>query len=113
MPDLRLWDRFVYSRPGRRFREHYHRVRQAGGAGRWRRLGFVTAGIVFCVVGLFFMAVPGPGIPILAVGIALMAQASKPVARLCDRMEIRIRRLVKRFRDRWNRGRSPNSGTEP
>jgi hypothetical protein len=46
------------------------------------------------------MAVPGPGIPILAVGLALVAQESAAMARLLDRAEIRLRRLWKRLRKR-------------
>jgi hypothetical protein len=46
---------------------------------------------------VFFLAVPGPGIPILAVGLALVAQESKTTARLLDRAEIRLRRQWKRW----------------
>jgi hypothetical protein len=41
------------------------------------------------------MAVPGPGIPILAIGLALLAQESAAMARLLDRTELRLRRLWK------------------
>jgi len=51
-------------------------------------------------VGLFFMAVPGPGIPIFAVGLALLAQESAALARALDRAEIKLRRLWRRFRQR-------------
>ena len=46
------------------------------------------------------MAVPGPGIPIFAVGLALSHQESSTLARALDRTEIRLRRLWKRFRRR-------------
>jgi drug/metabolite transporter (DMT)-like permease len=60
----------------------------------------VCGGIVLALVGIFFMAVPGPGIPILAIGLALVAQESATMARLLDRTEIRLRRLWKRLRKR-------------
>jgi hypothetical protein len=44
------------------------------------------------------MAVPGPGIPILLVGLALIAQESAVMARFLDRAEIRLRRWWKRVR---------------
>ena len=97
MIDVRGWDRFVYSRPGRRFVARYRRMRQARGSA-WRRALFVGGGILLSLVGIFFMAVPGPGVPILAVGLALVAQESKVMARMLDRAEIRLRRLWKRLR---------------
>jgi hypothetical protein len=62
------------------------------------RWAVILAGIGLTVVGTFFLAVPGPGIPILAVGLALVAQESASTARLLDRAEIRIRRRWRRLR---------------
>jgi hypothetical protein len=64
----------------------------------WKRCLVFCVGILLLLVGLFFMAVPGPGIPIFAVGLALLAQESSALARALDRTEIRLRRLWKRFR---------------
>jgi Putative transmembrane protein (PGPGW) len=97
MFDTRGWDRFVHSLPGRRFQERYRRM-QHETASAWRRGAFVVGGVALALVGLFFMAVPGPGIPILAIGLALVAQESAVMARLLDRAEIRLRRWWKRFR---------------
>jgi Putative transmembrane protein (PGPGW) len=105
MFDMPGWDRFVHSRPGRRFQARYRRKRQAR-ASVWKRCALVCGGIVLALVGIFFMAVPGPGIPILAIGLALVAQESAAMARLLDRTEIRLRRSWKRLRKR-------RSGTEP
>jgi len=97
MFDTRSWDRFVHTTPGRRFQERYRRMQHEKGSA-WKRCAFVLAGIALSVVGLFFMAVPGPGIPILAVGLALIAQESATLARLLDRAEVRLRRWWKRIR---------------
>jgi hypothetical protein len=93
------WDVFdiVRSLPGRRFRERYRRKSQTG-RGRLARCAVVLAGIALTLVGIFFLAVPGPGIPILAVGLALIAQESAVTARLLDRTEVRVRRWLKRWR---------------
>jgi hypothetical protein len=99
MLDMPGWDRFVHARPGRRFRDRYRRKRKVRG-GTWKRVALVCTGIALALAGMFFMAVPGPGIPILAIGLALVAQESAAMARLLDRMEIRLRRLWKRFRKR-------------
>jgi hypothetical protein len=98
MLDRQGWDRFVYSLPGRRFRERYRR-KSATQRGRLARCAVILAGIVLTVVGIFFLAVPGPGIPILAVGLALIAGESAAMARFLDRAEIRLRRWWKRLRD--------------
>jgi len=87
----------VHATPGRRFQERYRRKSQTE-RGRLARCAAVLAGIGLTIVGLFFLAVPGPGIPILAVGLALIAQESKASARFLDRAEIRLLRWWKRLR---------------
>ena len=99
MFDVHAWDRFVHAAPGRRFQERYQRMQEQKGS-VWKRCAFICGGILLCLVGLFFMAVPGPGIPIFAVGLALIAQESEAVARVLDRAEIRLRRWWKRLRRR-------------
>jgi hypothetical protein len=97
MLNTQSWDRFVHASPGRRFQERYRRMQREKGSA-WRRCAFVCAGIVLSIVGLFFLAVPGPGIPILAIGLALIAQESAVLARFLDRAELRLRRWWKRLR---------------
>ena len=87
----------VHSLPGRRFQERYRRKHAEKGSA-WKRCGFVCAGILLTVLGVFFLAVPGPGIPILAVGLALIAQESAMMARWLDRTELRLRRWWKKVR---------------
>ncbi len=83
------------SAPGRRFQERY---RKRKGDSAWKRGGFVCAGVLLTLVGIFFLVVPGPGIPVLAVGLALLAQTSARVARLLDRAELKLRRWWKKVR---------------
>jgi len=87
----------VRATPGRRFQERYRRRAQSE-RGRIARCAAVLAGIGLTIVGLFFLAVPGPGTAILAVGLALIAQESVVAARFLDRAEIRLRRWWKRMR---------------
>jgi hypothetical protein len=87
----------LHSPPGRRFRQRYRR-KSSTERGRTARYAVILAGVGLTLVGFFFLAVPGPGIPILAVGLALVAQESKGLARLLDRAEIRLRRWWKRLK---------------
>src|SRR4051812_35167760 len=86
-------DAFTKGRPGRRFRNLY-RLKRASAVGRIYRCGAIAAGFVLCLVGLFFLAVPGPGIPILLFGATLLAQQSRGMAVMLDRAELRLRRLL-------------------
>ena len=92
MPDV--FD-LAHSAPGQRFQDRYRRKSQTE-RGRLARCAVILAGISLTLVGIFFLAVPGPGIPILAIGLALIAQESAITARLLDRAEVRIRRWLKR-----------------
>jgi hypothetical protein len=87
----------IHATPGRRFQERYERRSQTE-RGRLSRYAAVAAGIVLTLVGIFFLAVPGPGIPILVLGLALIAQESAVTARLLDRAEVRLREWWKRLR---------------
>jgi predicted benzoate:H+ symporter BenE len=86
----------AHGSPGRRFQDRYRKIGEKAGA--WKRAAYLVAGIVLTVVGIFFLVVPGPGIPILIVGLALLAQISATVARLLDRAEVRLRRWWKKLR---------------
>jgi hypothetical protein len=97
MIDIRAWDRFATSLPGRRFQERYRRKQKEQGSA-WKRCAFICAGIALSLIGILFLAIPGPGIPILAIGLALVAQESAVMARLLDRAELRLRRWWKRLR---------------
>lgn len=92
------------SAPGDRFQARYRRRRREKG-GAWKRYAFVCVGVLLSLVGLFFMAVPGPGIPILAVGLALVAQESAVMARLLDRAELWVRRKLASCRGPGSRTR--------
>ena len=87
------------SAPGRRFQERYRRM-HADKTSVWKRCALFIAGIGLTLVGVFFLAVPGPGIPILVIGLALIAQESKTLARSLDRAEVRIRAWWKKLRRR-------------
>ena len=89
------WRELKASPPGERFKVRYERRRTRSG-GRTRKLLMLAAGAVLVMVGIVFLAIPGPGIPVLVVGAAMMAQESLPAARTLDWLELSIRRLAQR-----------------
>ena len=86
---------FWKSSPGKRFRYLHDRKRDTAG-GRLYRCAVTIAGVLLCLIGLVFLAIPGPGIPVLLLGAALIAQQSQSAAELLDRTELRLRRLLRR-----------------
>jgi hypothetical protein len=90
-----MFDEFRKSSPGRRFQDHYRRKQASRGGAVWR-CAVMAGGVVLFLIGLFFLAVPGPGIPIVLAGAALLAQQSRATAELLDRAEVRLRRLLRR-----------------
>ncbi len=97
------WEEFRASAPGERFRERYERVRclERAPAERIARCG---AGIVIVLVGIVLIPLPGPGWLIVGFGVTMLAQESRPIARGCDRLEMRARGYIARWR-RWRAGR--------
>lgn len=86
------WHEFRRCPPGRRFQQRYERRQRQRGAKSALRPLYIGAGLLLAAVGLFFMAVPGPGIPVLVLGAVLMAGESLRVARWLDGLERRWRR---------------------
>jgi hypothetical protein len=93
----RRWQTFRNDPPGTRFQERYrrHRAHRQSAAAR---LAIFVGGVVLLAAGVFFMLVPGPGIPIAAAGAAMMASESLRVARALDWLELRARRIWRSVR---------------
>ena len=54
------------------------------------RVARVTAGVVVCGVGIALLVLPGPGLVVLAAGLALLAQDVPFARRLLDRVRERL-----------------------
>jgi hypothetical protein len=54
------------------------------------RLGRIIAGSLVCLAGLFLLVLPGPGLVVLAIGLAILAQDVPFARRLLDRVRARI-----------------------
>ena len=94
------WAELQRGRPGSRFHEQYERnqKKQKSPVGRALR---ISAGVLSILAGIFFLAVPGPGLLIIGLGAVLIARESGFAARFLDAMELRGRNLWKWARRRW------------
>lgn len=102
----RLWREFKDDPPGHRFQDRYERNREGRSAQSASRFLKPVVAVLLIVAGIVFCLIPGPGLPLLLIGAALLADISLPVARALDAMELRLRDLLSRFRHWWS-GASP------
>src|SRR5437899_969791 len=98
------WRELRDSSPGHRFQERYERHQRspAGKGWSWRILR-PLAGAVLLVGGIILCLIPGPGLPLVFIGAALLADRSRMVARLLDGLELLIRKIIRRGNEWWHR----------
>jgi hypothetical protein len=98
------WQEFNEGKPGKRFQQiHQRRGRRQGKTSVWRKWGYIALASVLIFAGLFFLAVPGPGLLILAPGLALLAAESLTVAKFLDWAELKTRPLYLWAKARWKK----------
>jgi len=90
------WHLFASGSPGLRFRERYrlHQSRRRGGFDLVR-LSYVVGGTVLIVVSALFGWLPVLGWGTAILGLGMIAGEFYPVARLMDRLEVRVRKLLR------------------
>jgi hypothetical protein len=97
------WHLFANDKPGERFVNlHKRRQEQRKGGFSWGQILFIGAGLFLIIAGLFFMAVPGPGLPVLVAGLGLMGSESLFMARGLDWTEQKLRPPVLKLKARWD-----------
>ena len=94
------WRCFKQSKPGHRFKDRYHQRQQSRRSARFSRTaGFATvAGILILLLGgvvSLTVPVPGPGWLLLFLGLGMLADQSKHIARLLDWVEVKLRRAAR------------------
>ena len=96
----REWHAFKNDRPGKRFEHQHDRLQQRCSA---VRIGLAIAGIILLAAGIALLVLPGPGIPLLVFGLALLAGLSGALARALDRTEPVLRDEAKQMKRGWHR----------
>lgn len=96
------WSALKHGRPGSRFVDKYEKEhkKQKSPLGRALRIGL---GGILMPIGLFFLAVPGPGLLIILLGAVLIAGELRFAAAMLDWIELRGRKVFTWGRQRWQR----------
>lgn len=96
------WHELKDSRPGHRFQERYHRrKKELRGSFHWGRWLNIVGGVLVVLVGIFLLAVPGPGMLVAVVGLSLLGSEFLALARFLDWAEVRLRRIFQWARRWW------------
>jgi hypothetical protein len=98
------WRIFKNGRPGSRFEKLYEARKETGGPAR---IAFLAAAILLVAGGVVLLVIPGPGLPLIAFGVALLAQQSLWLAKLLDRLEPVLRRLARKGKAFWKKAAPP------
>jgi hypothetical protein len=94
------WQRIKRGEPGRRFRDCYESERHHGAS----RTVLCAAGIALILIGLFLVPAPVlPGWVVVMLGLALLSAAWRPLARLLDWTEPRLRFVLASGKSCWQR----------
>lgn len=102
------WRLFKASKPGYRFRDHYHRHRRSSrqrspsqGRFDFRKVLFIVAGIAIAITSIVLGPLPGPGLGTFLLGLVILASELRIVARFLDWAEVKLRRPARRAKDAW------------
>jgi len=95
------WRRFRDDPPGRRFRNYRRRLHES--ASRSLRVCGIVCGALLVIAGIAMCFLPGPGLLVLLLGLAMFGGESRRLARWLDRMEPAMRRKAAAGRRWWHR----------
>ena len=94
------WRCFKQSKPGQRFKDRYHQRQQSTSSARFSLTSIfapVAAILILLLGGVVSLTVPvpGPGWLLLFLGLGMLADQSKHLARLLDWVEVKLRRAAR------------------
>ena len=96
------WTQFKKAPTGARF-QHYYESRHHTPRSLLKKMLFIVIGVLVMMVGVFFLAVPGPGLLVILIGAVIVARESLFVSRIFDRIEPRTWRAAVWCRTLWRR----------
>jgi hypothetical protein len=89
------WQQLKRGKPGHRFQERAERNQRRGSNQRWlARWLEPIAGVILALAGVVLCFIPGPGLPLIIIGAALLAERSLFIARVLDWIEVKLRKAM-------------------
>jgi hypothetical protein len=95
------WHRFRDDEPGHRFRNYRHRLHLR--ASRALRAGALVCGVLLVAAGFAMFFLPGPGLLVVLLGLALFGGESRRLSGWLDRVEPWVRAKANAALGWWNR----------
>lgn len=102
---IERWRLFWSLEAGHRFQTRYHshrRRRDQGETSKWVSLLNLVGGPALILAGFAFIPTPGPSYIIVVIGMWMLAGEFLPLARLFDRLEVRLRKLGRWTKGKWS-----------
>ena len=95
----REWTQLVKSKPGYRFSERNERHSLSTNPARpWKTVAIMVGALVLLVAGVLLSLAPGiPGFVLWIPALGILAARSKVLAAFFDRMELFLRRILRRI----------------
>lgn len=97
------WRQFKDDAPGDRFENQRERAHRRSPA---MIIVLAMIGMIFVAGGIVLLVFPGPGIPVIVLGLALIATASRSLAKAMDRAEPALRKRWDRIKAWWKNRKS-------
>jgi Putative transmembrane protein (PGPGW) len=97
------WRHLKHGEPGQRFKDRYY-LSQRRNRSRitfWRVFN-IGAGSGIALGGLLMVIAPGPGWLAIFLGLGMLSGELLAVARILDRIEVQLRKLIRWLREAWN-----------
>jgi hypothetical protein len=96
------WRELEHGTPGRRFQDRYeHNKERQSHRPAYRRFLKGGLGILLTLAGLAMLVMPGPAFLVIPLGLGLLADQARWLARLLDRAEVNLRRLLAAIKRWW------------
>jgi hypothetical protein len=98
------WQNFQDGTPGQRFRDRYRANKNR--RGRFRLVGRLVRlllALAATAVGVVLMFIPGPAVVFFFIAGTLLASDSLAIAKLLDRVEVRVRKICTWAMRHWRK----------
>jgi len=96
------WQELKQGRPGHRFQERAKKGKRERLSQSWiKRFLKPVIAIILIAGGVVLCVIPGPGMPLVVAGAALLAERSLTIARSLDWIEVRVRKVMSSGKAWW------------